>query len=246
MAVWILADTHLSHDGSKAMDIFGEAWENHQERLARNWQERVQADDAVIIAGDISWALSLEDALIDLAFLHELPGRRKILLRGNHDYWWSTKGKVTAAMSARGLDSLQLFQNEALLLPEAEKEELLMLGTRGWQLPGDEGFSENDAKILRRELIRLDLSLRAAAQTEKKTDGNIRRIAVMHYPPLGREGEASAFTEMLEKAGVTDCYYGHVHGFAGRSAFRGSRGGICYHCISGDQIAFVPQRVDRD
>ncbi len=244
MAVWIIGDTHLSADGSKPMDVFGPGWADHQARLAAHWEKEVGAEDCVIIAGDISWAMHLEEALEDLRFLHGLPGRRKILLRGNHDYWWGTKTKVMRAFEEAGLDSLQLFQNEAVLLPEAERETLLLLGTRGWLLPSDEAFTTEDEKILRRERIRLELSVKSADKIEARDKKSYARIAVMHYPPLGRDGRETVFSSLLEDAAVRRCYYGHVHGAAGRLSFNGSRNGIEYRNIAADRLAFRPERVD--
>ncbi|NCC83538.1 MAG: serine/threonine protein phosphatase [Clostridia bacterium] len=248
MAVWVVGDPHLSLGGDKPMDVFGPNWERHQERLADNWRALVGEEDCVIVAGDVSWALRIEDAVPDLRFLDSLPGKRKILLRGNHDYWWTTRRKVTLLLEENQLTTLQIFQNEAILLEEAALP-LLMVGTRGWKLPFDEDFSAEDRKVYLREVERLRLSLKAAADLRQSdgeggTQGNrIGLVAVLHYPPVSRDGRGSELSDLLEAACVKACYYGHVHGYAGRQSFRGERNGIEYFNIACDQIDCTPQKI---
>lgn len=238
MAIWIIGDTHLSADGSKPMDLFGGNWENHAERLREHWTRLVAPEDTVIVAGDISWGLQLEDAIPDLRFLHELPGRQKVLLRGNHDYWWSTRGKVTKALADHGLDTLRVFQNEALLVEDA-----IMLGTRGWNLPFDDAFTADDAKVFNREVERLRLSIKDADRLQREAPAPLPRFAVTHFPPVGRDGRRSRIAELLEESGVTRCYYGHVHGTAGRQSFRGTINGITYFNIACDQVDCCPVQI---
>ncbi len=242
MAIWVIGDTHLSMTADKPMDIFGSDWENHQERLRQHWESMVSAEDCVIIAGDISWALTLAEAKADLAFLDALPGARKILLRGNHDYWWSTRSKVERFLEEERLLSLRLFQNEAILLDEASSP-ILLVGSRGWKLPSDEEFTAGDLKILHRERERLLLSLREAKRLRE--DSSIPFIGVMHFPPLNREGAPSVFTELLESYAVESCYYGHVHGSAGRQSFRGMRSGVAYKNVACDQLGCKPWLIRR-
>lgn len=243
MAVWIIADTHLSSDGSKPMDVFGPGWINHQERLARHCAETIGPEDSLIIGGDISWALHPQDAVEDLRFIHELPGRRKILLRGNHDYWWTTKAKTERLFGEEGLGSLELLQNDALLIDDRDGA-LVLMGTRGWTLPFDEGFGPEDEKIYRRELSRLKLSANAALKLEASSPEKYPIIAVMHFPPLSREGRASEFCDILEACGVSRCYYGHVHGNAGKSSYQGEHKGIIYANIACDRLNCCPQKIE--
>ncbi len=243
MAVWVIGDTHLSTTVEKPMAIFGARWENHQERLATAWTSLVSAEDAVIVAGDISWALQAEDAVSDLRFIDRLPGKRKILLRGNHDYWWTTRAKVERLFLEADLPTLQLFQNEAILLSEAV-EPLLLVGTRGWKLPFDDDFEEADNKIYLRECERLRISLKAAALAKTNADTEAAElVAVMHYPPVARDGRGSGFSELLEAYGVRRCYYGHVHGSAGARSFRGERNAVHYQNVACDQVDCTPVRV---
>ncbi len=226
MNVFAIADLHLSFDAEKPMDIFGGAWANHPERLETAWRERVRDTDVVLIAGDVSWAMQLEHACRDLAFIGALPGT-KLILRGNHDYWWSSLTRVRAALPP----SVRAIQNDALTLGAFS-----FGGTRGWTLPGAPGFSADDEKIYRRELGRLELSLNAM-------DKSKRRIAMLHYPPFDERSRQSGFSELLEAHGVADCVYGHLHGAAHRGAFTGERGGVRYHFVAGDYLAFAPVQI---
>lgn len=253
MAVWVIGDTHLSTLVEKPMGIFGPRWENHQERLAANWSAIVGSADCVIIAGDISWALQAEEAIADLRFLDHLPGRRKILLRGNHDYWWNTRAKVERLFRDADLQTLQVFQNEAILLTEAQRP-LILVGTRGWKLPTDEDFLAEDEKIYKRECERLRLSLEASRafqgqqghenpESESDHSTDLPLLAVMHYPPVTRDGRGSGFSELLEQYHVKHCYYGHVHGMAGSRSFRGERNFITYQNVACDQVDCTPVLV---
>ncbi len=229
MAIWAIADLHLSHDRSKPMDIFGPSWENHTRKIAANWRRVVGDEDLVIVAGDISWAMQLSGAVADLNWIAALPGR-KLLLRGNHDYWWSSISKVREALPP-GFAALQndhfIFQGWAIC------------GTRGWLCPGEEGFdSEHDEKIYRREVGRLQLSLESALGA-----GQSRIIAALHYPPFNRQGGPSGFTELLERCGVRYCVYGHIHDEGRDRLFQGERGGVTYRFIASDGVDFTPVPV---
>lgn len=229
MAIWAIADLHLSHDQSKPMDIFGNAWENHAEKIAANWRRNVDEDDLIIVAGDISWAMQLPEALADLGWVAALPGR-KLLVRGNHDYWWSSISKVRAALPP-GLVALQ---NDHFIF-----EGWAVCGTRGWLCPGEDGFDEeHDEKIYRRELGRLKLSLDSALKAGQK-----RIIAALHYPPFNRQGDSSGFTELLERYGVKHCVFGHVHDEGREKLFQGTRGGVTYRFVASDGVDFTPVLV---
>ena len=226
MQIYAIADLHLSLTSEKPMDVFGEAWRGHAEKLERNWRERVQADDLVLIPGDISWAMQLQAALPDLSFIGDLPGK-KILLKGNHDYWWSAIGRVRATLPA----GMRALQNDSIV-----EAGIGICGSRGWLCPGSSNFSQDDEKIYLRELDRLSLSLQSLPQVETK-------IAMLHFPPFSDKDRASGFTERLEAAGVKIAVYGHLHGEANRYAFEGEKNGVYYHCVAADKLDFTPKRI---
>ena len=228
MAIWAIADLHLSHDRSKPMDIFGPSWENHTRKIAANWRRVVGDEDLVIVAGDISWAMQLSGAVADLNWIAALPGR-KLLLRGNHDYLVLHQQGAggAAARFCRPAKRSFHFQGWAIC------------GTRGWLCPGEEGFdSEHDEKIYRREVGRLQLSLESALGA-----GQSRIIAALHYPPFNRQGGPSGFTELLERCGVRYCVYGHIHDEGRDRLFQGERGGVTYRFIASDGVDFTPVPV---
>ena len=220
MAVYAISDLHLPAR-QKPMDVFGPQWKDHFDRICLDWRERVTAEDLVLLPGDLSWAMHLEDALEDLAAVGELPGS-KILLRGNHDYWWSSIGRVRRALG----EGMYALQNDSLLIGER-----LYAGTRGWTLPGPETTAE-DARIYERERLRLEMSLKHARA--RSQDAPL--TALMHYPP--RTDEQPGFSDILEAYGVQDCVYGHLHGAAIYGAVRGLCGNVRYHQVSCDGLDF--------
>lgn len=233
MTVFALADPHLSFGRPKPMDIFGEAWRDHPARLAAAWDAAVGPDDVVLVAGDISWAHTLEEAAPDLAYLAARPGRLKVLLRGNHDSWWGSAAKLRAALPP-GLVALN---NDALRLPEG----LVVCGARGWNLP-TLPFADPvaDPPLYRRELQRLDLSLAEAARLRQPGD---ELVAMLHYPPLGPGESSSEVIERLQKAGVATAVYGHLHGEDHAWAPRGLFGGLALHFVAVDFTGFAPVPV---
>ena len=251
MSTWILADTHLDHTGEKPMSIFGPVWNNHEEVLAENWNRLITADDTVIIAGDISWAMSALDAVEDLRFLDNLPGKRKIFLKGNHDFWWSTRSKVERLFADNELDTLEIMQNEAVLIKassEAEKD-FLLIGTRGWKLPSDSDANAKDKKVYEREKQRLKMSLDDAKKLIEREGlpQDIEKIAISHFPPLNKHGDDSEITDILENAGIKRAFYGHVHKQYGNPAklcFEGEKNGILFKNIALDYIECVPVRIE--
>jgi predicted phosphohydrolase len=226
MPIYAIADLHLSLASDKPMDVFGEAWRGHMEKMERNWREVVSEDDLVLVPGDISWAMQLSAALPDLSFIGSLPGR-KILLKGNHDYWWSAIGRVRAALP----DGMRALQNDSFV-----EKGVGICGSRGWLCPGSSNFTPDDEKIYLRELDRLSLSLRSLPQLETK-------IAMLHFPPFSDKDRASGFTERLEEASVQVAVYGHLHGEANRYAFEGEKNGVFYHCVAADKLDFTPKRI---
>ena len=203
------------------MDVFGEHWKNHFERIRADWLARVGEGDLVLLPGDLSWAMRLEDAIEDLNSIAALPGQ-KILLRGNHDYWWSSIGRVRRALG----EGVYALQNDSLLL-----DGRLYAGTRGWTLPGQDA-SEDDLRIYARERLRLEMSLKHA----RSRDASAPITALLHYPPLS--DEQAGFSDILEAFGVTDCVYGHLHGAGLYGAVRGVRGTVRYHQVSCDGLDF--------
>ncbi len=211
------------------MEIFGPEWEGHPEKIAARWRETVGQEDLVIVPGDISWAMRLEEAVPDLAFVAALPGT-KLLLRGNHDYWWSAIGKVRQALPA----GMYALQNDHFFW-----QGWAVCGTRGWVCPGEESFDpEEDGRIYRREAGRLKLSLESAHK-----DGCARIIAALHYPPFNRHREPSAFTALLEAAPVERCVFGHVHGPGREKVFSGVLRGVDYRFVAADAAGFTPVRI---
>jgi len=207
------------------MDLFGEHWEAHEEKIEERWRRAVGPEDLVLVPGDISWAMRLEEARAHLERIGSWPGL-KVMVRGNHDYWWQAPGKVKAVLP-RGM---HILQNDALLFGD-----LAVAGTRGWTCPGDETFSPEDEKIYLRELGRLELSLSRMPREAK------RRVAVLHFPPVNGGHEDSGFTELLERHRVDLCVYGHLHGEGAHAQrLEGPRGGVRYELVAADFLDFEP------
>lgn len=228
MALFAIADLHLSLGEDKPMDIFA-GWTDYVERLEQNWRALITDDDTVVIGGDISWAMKLEETLTDFRFIHSLPGQ-KLLLKGNHDYWWSTRSKMDRFLSDSGLDSLHILFNNAYACGD-----YAVCGTRGWFLEND---TPEDIKVLNREVGRLKMSLDEAVKTGKEP------VVFLHYPPYYRGIECREIMDVLCEYGVKRCYYGHIHGKAGfRLSYDGVYRGVELKLISGDRLAFVPVLV---
>lgn len=227
MAIYAIGDLHLPGGDDKPMQVFGAHWEGHFDRIRADWLEKVGEDDLVLIPGDISWAMQAEQALPDLRAIGELPGK-KVLLRGNHDYWWCGITRLREMLPA----GMYAVQNDALLLGG-----VTVCGTRGWTLPapGEEGENE---KIYSRELMRMEMSLERA----KKLGGD-RLVVMCHYPPLGEGGARTRLSELLERYRPDDVVYGHLHGASLRGAVTGLIGGIRYHCVSCDGLHFRMYRL---
>ncbi len=233
MSLYAIADLHLSFADTvdKPMDRFGPEWKDHAERLRTAWLSVVSEEDTVLIPGDISWGMSLEEAKPDLAYIDALPGK-KLLLRGNHDYWWSSMNKM------KGLfPTIDFIRNDAY-----EGDDFVICGSRGWCLPWNfdkEMTLEENEKILRRELLRMEMSLSAGADIRKgKT-----LIMATHYPPLDREHKGTVFTELFQSYGVDICIYGHLHGKQRQEAVEGKVGDIVYKLVSLDHLDAKPIKV---
>ena len=227
MRVFAIADLHLSFSSDKPMDVFGEAWRNHPARIEAAWREVVSEDDLILLPGDMSWAMQPDGARPDLDFIAALPGE-KLLLRGNHDFWWSSPTKLRAMLP----DKMHILQNDAF-----SYRGITVAGTRGWSCPNSAGFSENDRKIYERECLRLGLSLDAA----KRFGGT--DIVMTHFPPMNEKRQESGFTERIAASGARLAVYGHLHGIALRFAFEGERDGVSYHCVAADHLDFAPKLI---
>lgn len=239
MRLWGIADTHLSFGTDKPMDIFGDRWADHAERLCAAWLEQVAPEDTVLIPGDISWGMTLEEAAPDLRFLHELPGT-KYLSRGNHDYWWATMRKMERFAEAHDLHSLRFMKNDAHRIPLAGGRHAVIAGSRGWTLPSDQQFNEQDQKIYDREVMRLGLSFDEAKALREPGD---LLICALHYPPMTQHGERTPIAERIEAEGVDLCVFGHVHGIGARYVYEGTRRGVRYLNIASDHLAFRPKEL---
>ncbi|MBE5801891.1 MAG: hypothetical protein E7319_06340 [Clostridiales bacterium] len=231
MAVFAIGDLHLPGHCEKPMDVFGSHWERHFDTISDHWRKLITPEDVVLIPGDISWAMQLNEALDDLRSVDELPGT-KLLLRGNHDYWWSAIGKVRSALGPTCI----ALQNDAVNIGGET-----FCGTRGWMFPvPSQPLEEQDEKVYARELIRLKMSL---DQAVKLSNGDPVTV-LMHFPPLFGDGVSTAFTDILDAYPVKTVVYGHLHGHGIKIAFQGERNGIHYHLVSCDALGFCPKRID--
>ena len=223
MSIYAISDLHLSFGEKveKPMDIYGSKWVNHAERLYENWQQTITSTDTVLIAGDVSWGLRMNEALPDLQWIDELPGK-KIIVKGNHDLWWASTNKLN-----KMFDSITFLQNQY-----CKVENFALCGSRGWSCPGSDEFNVQDEKIYNRELLRMSFSLEAAKYGKEK---NI--IVVMHYPPTNDKLQPSGFTKLFEKYGVKTVVYGHLHGKDGfGKGLKGNLNGVEYKLSSLDYL----------
>ena len=224
MALYVIGDLHLSFSADKPMHIF-DGWDHYEERLEKNWHRLVQPEDTVVIPGDVSWGMSLAESKADFDFLNALPGK-KLLLKGNHDYWWTTRRKMDAFFAENGFDTLRIVHNDAVVVGE-----VAVCGTRGWFYDAE---ADADRKILSREVGRLQISLSAAIATGKEP------VVFLHYPPVWGGKVCEPFLDVLRENGVKRCYYGHVHGQGIRQAFCGEMDGVMLQLASADALKFAP------
>ena len=210
--IYIIGDLHIGFSANKPMNIFGENWENHDEKIKQNWLNKVKEEDTVLLPGDFSWAMDLEEAKPDFEFLNSLPGR-KILLKGNHDYWWTTIKKMNDFLKSNNFNNIYFLFNNSFFV-----ENKVIVGTRGWITSNYN--SEDDYKILKRECIRLENSIKDAISN---FGDNKELIAIMHYPPFYKEDvdEEIDFIKILKKYEIKKCYYGHLHGESFKEAKEG-------------------------
>ena len=225
MSLFAIADLHLSLGTDKPMDIFG-GWSDYVTKLETNWQNKVRPEDTVVIPGDISWGMNFEQSKKDFEFINKLNGR-KIISKGNHDYWWSTKTKMDVFLKNNLLDSISILFNNSYVV-----DDYAICGTRGWFL---ENESQNDIKVLNREVGRLEMSIQSAIKTGKEP------IVFLHYPPVYGTTKCDEIFNVLLKYDIKKCYYGHLHGKKNmRFAIEGEHEGIDFKLISCDRLSFMP------
>ena len=233
MKLFAIADLHLPGGDDKPMDVFGAQWDRHFERISEDWRARVSDGDTVLIAGDISWAMQLKSAVPDLSAIAALPGR-KLLIKGNHDYWWSSLSQVRDAMP----EGMTPLQHSAADIGPA-----VVCGTRGWVFPtGEAPLEPADQKIYERELIRLELALQSA---QKLAEGR-PILAMTHYPPLYDQCRDTAFTALMERYGVAWAICGHLHGAGIKAGFTGEHNGVHYALTSCDALEFRLMEISLD
>ncbi|HEX7041090.1 MAG TPA: metallophosphoesterase [Trueperaceae bacterium] len=225
MRLFAIADPHLSRAQPKPMDVFGGNWEGHPQAFFDRWRETVGEGDLVLVPGDVSWAMRLEEALLDLADIAALPGR-KVLLRGNHDYWWPSISKLRRVLP----EGMYAVQNDALAV-----DGVVVAGTRGWVCPGSRGFTAEDEKVYRREVERLSLSLQAARRLEGRY-----RVVMLHFPPTNTRLEPSGFTRLIAEYAPDALVFGHVHG---EEPVLTSLDGVAVHFVAADALGFRPRLI---
>lgn len=228
MALYTISDLHLGFNVEKPMDIFGYKWRNHSDKIKKNWLSKITDDDMVLIAGDISWSLKEEDSKYDLDWINKLPGK-KIISKGNHDYWWNSISKLNSMY-----ENTKFLQNNFYVY-----EGYAICGTRGWICPGSDKFTLKDEKIYKREIIRLKLSL-----DEAKKQGFEKIIVMLHYPPTNDKFQKSDFIQIIEEYNVEKVIYGHLHGPVLKGELlNGFWGNVEYILTSADYIDFNPKKI---
>lgn len=227
MSLYAIGDLHLCLGAPKPMDVFGGAWVGYMEKL-REGMSILTPEDTIVLMGDLSWAMALEDAAADFAWINALPGR-KIILKGNHDYWWSTLAKFQKFCQVNGFENLEILNNNCF-----GYEGYAICGTRGWYYEENRS-GQHDEKVFRRELIRLETSLKAA--------GDKPKLVFLHYPPRSKGYECPEILELMHKYDVRRCFYGHLHGPSHKVAVEGQWDGIDYKLLASDYVGFKPYRV---
>lgn len=229
MALYAMGDLHLCLGAPKPMDVFGGTWVGYMEKLKQGLSV-ITEKDTLVLMGDLSWALNLNSAVADFAWINEIPGR-KIILKGNHDYWWSTQAKFTKFCLENGFSDLNLLNNNCFFY-----DDWAICGTRGWFFE-EERSGDHDEKVFRRELIRLEASLKAAGDREK--------MVFLHYPPRYKGYTCREILDLLESYGVRQCFYGHLHGASHKLAMEGTWDGVEYRLLSADYLNFQPYIVKK-
>ena len=236
MSLFVMADLHLSSDGSKSMEIFGPRWKDYMKKIRQNWCAVVSSEDTVVIPGDISWGLKTDEAIDDLLFLDSLPGQ-KLIGKGNHDLWWSTAAKLYKMMEENQITSIHLLHNNAYCVQGA-----ILCGTRGWFVEENQQHTVGDAdymRIVNREVIRLRLSLDAAKKIQAEQAPDLPILVFLHFPPVWNDFVCREILDVLHQYDIERCYFGHIHGahYAPRSQ---SFEGIEFTLCAADALNFTP------
>lgn len=225
MAIYVIGDLHLSFSTNKPMDIFGRNWQNYEEKVKKDWLLKVKPEDTVILPGDFSWAMYLDETEKDFEFINNLPGK-KILLKGNHDYWWTTLTSMRKYIKEENFENIDFLYNNSY-----EIENKIIAGTKGWNISGE----QEDIRLTKREVARLELSIKSGIEKY----GNDKEIIVfMHYPPLTKTNIDTDYTRLMKKYGIKRCYYGHLHANSIKDAVEGNVDGIEYKLVSSDGLDF--------
>ena len=238
MSIYVIGDLHLPFGENKPMEIFGERWQGYTDKLKEDWKSKVKPEDTVILAGDFSWATYLKNTYKDFEYINELPGK-KILLKGNHDYWWTTIKSMKQYLEENGFENIYFLHNNSFCI-----EDKIIVGTRGWALLD----SENSEKMLKRESARLEFSIKDAIQ---KYGEDKELICVMHYPPITKTKMKNEYTydsqflDVMKKYNIKKCYYGHLHSNSHKDAVEGNIEGIEFYLISGDYLEFNLKLIDK-
>lgn len=225
--IFAIGDLHFDNTGKKPMDIFGDNWLNHEKNIIDNWNRIVAEEDLVLLVGDTSWGLKLEDAYEDLLKIEKLPGQ-KIMIKGNHDYWWDSLNKLNNL----GLKTINFIQNNSFIY-----NNIAIIGTRGWSSIDMDESDIQDQKIFKRELNRLRLSLESIKEKVEK------KIVIIHYPPFNIDMSTNEFVDIMNEFDVDICLYGHLHAEGHKYAFNGKIKGIEFQCVSSDYIDFIPKKI---
>ncbi len=228
MALWTLGDLHLSIGGDKPMEVF-RGWDNHVERIKNNWENLVEENDTVVLVGDLSWAMKLEDTEADFAFINSLKGE-KIIIKGNHDYWWGTVNKMNAFLEKSGFSTMKILNNNAYRVGD-----ITVCGTRGWSYD----CPASEVKILNREVGRLKMSLEEGLKLGGEP------VVFLHYPPVFGDYVCEPIMDTLKEYNIKRCYYGHLHGASIGKAITGEFEGIRFRLVSCDGNSFAPAPVDK-
>ncbi len=228
MALYAMGDLHLSLGADKPMDVFGGAWKGYMDKL-REGLSIIGPEDTTVLLGDLSWGLDIEQSEKDFAFINAIPGR-KIILKGNHDYWWTTATKFYKFCEAKGFSDMYILNNNCY-----EYDGVALCGTRGWFFEEDAAVGSHNDKVFKRELIRLEASLKAAGEREK--------FCFLHYPPRYRGYECPEILNLLQRYGVSACYYGHLHGDSHKLAIEGLHDGVEFRLCAADFVNFCPIRI---
>lgn len=243
MSIYVIGDLHLSFNENKPMNIFGDNWNGHEEKIKKDWINKVTDNDIVVLPGDFSWSMKLEDTKKDFEYINNLPGK-KLLLKGNHDYWWNTISKMRTFLKENNFEKIDFIYNQGYII-----ENYIIAGTRGWSLLDE----EKNEKVLNRELSRLETSIKDGMQKLKSEceKNNIKSskelIVFMHYPPISNvkilNKEETKFVEIMKKYNVKKCFYGHLHGNSIKDAFEGEFEGIEFKLVSADGLNFKLYKI---